>query len=172
MRTGESTVTFPLDDDDFDYCNNVSRSPDHFPCGIDFPWQQQQQHVDDHDDAALIGNDDPFASIMLMPSQDNDDFGTEQREFSFVSRLDVLHGIMRENVLAAPETEQPSMVNLIASWARTVANDPLATLFLNNRIASGEVNGRDDDERYYSFHSDHHAAADDSDTSPMRATDV
>jgi hypothetical protein len=32
---------------------------------------------------------------------------------------------IRDHVLAAPESEQPQMVSLMASWARTVAENPL-----------------------------------------------
>ena len=70
-------------------------------------------------------------TIMLKPSQDAgfnslDDFGPEQHEGSFSSRLDVLQESMRDRILAAPESQQAKLVSLMASWARRVADDPLA----------------------------------------------
>lgn len=142
-RTGEeAAVAFPLNDV-VDFNGNEN-----------FSWQQGDD---------LFGND-PFTSLMLMLSQDDslndNNFGTEQRELSFVARLDVLQGMIRDSILAAPEPVQPKFVSLIAGWARTVAEDPLlflaTTLFDNNRIADAVDGMSETDERYYP-NSDHTA---------------
>jgi len=41
-------------------------------------------------------------------------------------RLEKMHSNVRERIMAAPESEQASLVSLFTSWARQVAQDPLS----------------------------------------------
>jgi hypothetical protein len=146
LRTGEYTVTLPCDSDICDTESMSSRDP--FPCEVlDFPLQQE---VDSF-------WNDPFMTLMLSPSQDAGFnsagyFGTEQREHSFVSRLNVLQESIRGRILAAPVTEQPKLVCLMASWARKVAEDPLAATSSPAAAAAATNVGTkhdDDDDSYH-----------------------
>lgn len=76
---------------------------------------------------------EPFLAISQTPSLDpsiivDDIFGTKQRERqdNLSSHLRAYQQHIRDEVLAAPEAEQPQLVSLMASWARTVAEDPLS----------------------------------------------
>jgi hypothetical protein len=117
LSTGDYTVTLPGNDDYFNDTDSVS-SP--FPCEIlDSPLQQE---IDSF-------WNDPVMTIMLQASQDasGDHSGAEQREHSLTSRLNVLQESIRDLILATPESEQPKLVSLMVSWARKVAEDPLAS---------------------------------------------
>lgn len=147
LRTGEYTVPLPGDDFDFYEAESVSSHDAFHNEALDFPLQHE---IDSF-------WNDPFMTIMLKPSHDadfrsGDDLATEQLEDSFSSRLDVLQDSIRDRILAAPESRQPKLVSLMASWARKMADDPLAksTMSHTTAVPSHRASKNDDenDESY------------------------
>ena len=104
FRTGEYTMEM--------LCNDASVSTsDSFD--LDFPLQNE---IDDF-------WSDPLTSFMM-----NEDI-MEQRHSPahlFALKLENLQDIIRERILSAPISEQPKLVNVMATWAQAMALDPLA----------------------------------------------
>lgn len=104
FRTGEYSVEMPWDE------ASISTS-DSFD--LDFPLQNE---IDDF-------WNDPLTSVMM--NEDN----VEDRHSPahlFALKLESLQDIVRERILSAPISEQPKLVNVMATWARKMALDPLA----------------------------------------------
>ena len=50
----------------------------------------------------------------------------EDRVHSIALGLEKLHANLKEKILSAPEAEQASLISVLSSWARQVAQDPLS----------------------------------------------
>jgi len=115
FRTGDYTVEMPSDD------TSISSSD---PFHLEFPLQHE---IDSF-------WNDPLMTIMMKPSHD---FGANSSSFDgaeprhspahmFALRLESLQDNIRDRILSAPVSEQPKLVNVMATWARKMAIDPLA----------------------------------------------
>jgi hypothetical protein len=55
-------------------------------------------------------------------------FGTDPIEHTFATSLHFVHERLRDRIYAAPTNERPELINAFASWARRLAEDPLAPI--------------------------------------------
>lgn len=126
FRTGDYTIELPCDD------LTVSTAD---PFHLDFPLQQDldsfwndpllSMTMNSTNDCYTNWNlDDDGCDLMAEEHQHR--HSTDVSASVFASGLTSLQENIRERILAAPISEQPKMISMMANWARNMAIDPLA----------------------------------------------